>query len=303
MVPRARPAAATDKGRGQNRPAGGLRYPDFICIGAQKAGTTWLDRNLRQHPRLWLPPVKEMHYFNQLYLTESRKWTTRYRVERGNLLLRNYIAKTRMDKRDDRFTATLAELANGAVSDEWYGRVFALAPPRRICGEVTPDYSTLPEEGVRHIARLSPAVKIVFLLRDPIERSWSHIRMMTRTRRIADIAEIEQMARHPDQVRRADYSTIVANWLRIVPPERFLTILMDDVAEKPETALRELCAFLGIRYREECFAKAHKPVHVGEPRPMPPTVATILKERLRPAYDGIIARFPEIGTKWAARHY
>ena len=39
-------------------------YPDFICIGAQKAGTTWLERNLRGHPQVWLPPVKAVRYFN-----------------------------------------------------------------------------------------------------------------------------------------------------------------------------------------------------------------------------------------------
>ena len=40
--------------------------PDFLVIGAQRAGTTWLHRVLRQHPSLWLPPVKELHYFDRL---------------------------------------------------------------------------------------------------------------------------------------------------------------------------------------------------------------------------------------------
>jgi hypothetical protein len=40
--------------------------PDFLVIGAQRAGTTWLHRVLSQHPRLWLPPVKELHYFDKL---------------------------------------------------------------------------------------------------------------------------------------------------------------------------------------------------------------------------------------------
>ena len=40
--------------------------PDFLVIGAQRAGTTWLHRVLRQHPSLWLAPVKELHYFDKL---------------------------------------------------------------------------------------------------------------------------------------------------------------------------------------------------------------------------------------------
>ena len=39
--------------------------PDFLGIGAQKAGTTWLHDNLSCHPELYLPPEKEIHYFDQ----------------------------------------------------------------------------------------------------------------------------------------------------------------------------------------------------------------------------------------------
>ncbi len=41
-------------------------YPDFVGIGAQKAGTTWLYHNLRAHPEIWMPPRKEIHYFNRM---------------------------------------------------------------------------------------------------------------------------------------------------------------------------------------------------------------------------------------------
>src|SRR5947207_15861690 len=45
--------------------AGGERkVPDFLGIGAARAGTTWLHSNLRRHPQIWLPPVKELHYFD-----------------------------------------------------------------------------------------------------------------------------------------------------------------------------------------------------------------------------------------------
>src|SRR5205814_8495954 len=40
--------------------------PDFLCIGAHKAGSTWLYQQLDSHPDFWMPPVKELHYFDQL---------------------------------------------------------------------------------------------------------------------------------------------------------------------------------------------------------------------------------------------
>ena len=39
--------------------------PTFICIGAIKSGTTWLHYTLQQHPGVWLPPLKELRYFNE----------------------------------------------------------------------------------------------------------------------------------------------------------------------------------------------------------------------------------------------
>ena len=44
--------------------------PDFLCVGAQKAGTSWLYRQLEPHPDFWMPPVKEFHYLDQLNRTK-----------------------------------------------------------------------------------------------------------------------------------------------------------------------------------------------------------------------------------------
>ena len=40
-------------------------FPDFICIGAERACSTWLYKNLKKHPEIWLPPVKKIHYFDE----------------------------------------------------------------------------------------------------------------------------------------------------------------------------------------------------------------------------------------------
>jgi hypothetical protein len=38
--------------------------PDFLCVGAQKGGTQWLYDQLQHHPDFWMPPIKELHYFD-----------------------------------------------------------------------------------------------------------------------------------------------------------------------------------------------------------------------------------------------
>ena len=48
----------------------GEAQPDFLCVGAQKGGTSWLYQQLESHPDFWMPPVKELHYFDKLSRTK-----------------------------------------------------------------------------------------------------------------------------------------------------------------------------------------------------------------------------------------
>jgi hypothetical protein len=279
------------------------RYPDFLCIGAQKAGTTWLDSNLRRHPKLWLPPMKELQFFSHLHIPAARRWTGRQRHERGTQALRRYMDKTPREEWDYRHIARIADLVAGPITDDWYGRMFALAGPGQVCGEVTPDYCTLPDEGIEHVLRLSPDVRIILSLRDPIERSWSHIRMTAKARGLADAQDFERFARQADQLQRGNYPAIIARWRKFIPEDRFLVLFMDDIVRDPIAVLTRVCAFLGVAYRDKPFAKAANPVHVGEAQEIPPAVLATLKEGLQPVYDAMAELYPEPAAAWRARHF
>lgn len=58
-------------------------FPDFLCVGAQKAGTTWLHANLSKHPDIFLPEMKELHYFNSGYKKYSLREYSNYFIEKG----------------------------------------------------------------------------------------------------------------------------------------------------------------------------------------------------------------------------
>ncbi|MBV9991210.1 MAG: sulfotransferase [Alphaproteobacteria bacterium] len=281
-----------------------LRYPDFLCIGAQKAGTTWLDRNLRRHPRLWFPPIKELHYFNELYVPSSRSWTARYRRDKGAAAFQRYLKRVPDEEaRDYRQLARMADIVTGPISDDWYGRIFALAGEERIAGEITPDYSLLPDAGIEHVLRLAPNVRIILSLRDPIERSWSHIRMSALGYGEKGPEMIPQLASNPDVLARSNYPAMIARWRRYVPEDRFLVVFMDDITAEPHAVLQTLCRFLKVPFNEKRFRKAAAAVHVGEAKPIPAPVLATLKDRLKPVYEELGGLYPEIAERWAARHY
>jgi len=57
-----KPRVGDDQNGESNHHAAGDACPDFLCVGAHKAGSTWLYQQLDSHPDFWMPPVKELHY-------------------------------------------------------------------------------------------------------------------------------------------------------------------------------------------------------------------------------------------------
>ncbi len=279
------------------------RYPDFLGIGAQKAGTTWLHENLRRHPEIWLPPVKELQYFNQLYLQRDRRWMLAHRRRHGIRALTHHIDQVPREKWNYRLIGRLADIIDAEVSDEWYGSIFALAKPSQACGEVTPHYSLLPDDGIQHIVRLAPEVKIMLSLRDPIERNWSHIRMIATSKPGEREPDLMRIAAFPDVMTRANYPAIISRWAQFVPEQRMLILFMDDILAQPLKLMADVCRFLGVEFEDDIFPRLEKPAHVGEKMDMPPELYELLKEQLHPTYVEMSKLFPEVAGRWMERHY
>jgi len=219
-------------------PEGGNRSPtravgpDFLCIGAHKAGTTWLYQQLDSHPDFWMPPVKELHYFDQLS-----------RVKRAT-------DPRRRDERDRRFLAQLSSLSTKVEIDlENYGRLFE-PKAALLSGDISPNYSTLTDEVIQRVIRHFPNLKVIFLARDPVERFWSHLSMEVHYRQIeafdaTDINEIKRNLSRRGMLLRSYPSTIVARWKRYVDKERFRVFFFDDLQNDPAELRRSILHFLG----------------------------------------------------------
>ena len=293
------------KGQGstgrRGRPAPPPRGPDFFCIGAQKAGTTWLHANLRRHPGVWLPPLKEVQYFNQIHLPGHRGWTQKHRDERIGPRLISYLRRT--ERPNLAFVRLMAHLLDPQVDDDWYRKIFAQAGPDRICGEMTPEYSLLPEAGIEHLLRVSPQARIILLMRDPIDRGWSQLRMLARRRGdgAVEMALLEQVA--AELVARADYPSIIDRWQARVGPARLFTAFFERIATDPEGLLKAVTGFLGLEDRAAEFPAAREVVHEGQRIDIPAPIHDRLRALLEPVYDAMARRFPAEAEGWRQRHF
>jgi hypothetical protein len=284
-----------------------LRYPDFLCIGAQKAGTTWLHRMLRRHPDLWLPPFKEIQYFNRAHphdKADPRSAAAHETQRLGNILnaMKATLEGSLPDAQKQAQVYCLSVIARAELSDEWYGRIFQNAPNSAVCGEISPDYAVLTDIGIEHIIRLQPEIRIIFIMRDPIERGWSQLRMGEARGLSERVPHLRRIA-GPQFLAYSDYASTIERFRRRVPSKNFLELFFDDISARPDDLLNELCAFLGVDPARTTFAAAHRPVNVGQPGTMDDETYARFRVAFAPLYEKLLQLQYPVADQWYQKHY
>ena len=137
------------------------RWPDFPGIGVAKAGTSWLYTNLFGHPAIWMPPFKEMQYFNGLHVPGHGDWIREYRLGQVVGAIIDQTRGKAADKIDFKQIQQLIEFVGDPPNDEWYGKIFGRAPADRLCGEITPEYGVLPDAGIAPLLQFNPRMKFI----------------------------------------------------------------------------------------------------------------------------------------------
>jgi hypothetical protein len=203
----------------------GLRpLPDFLILGAQKAGTTALYAYLRWHPQVTGPSFKEVSFFDRHY----------------------------------------------ARGERWYR---AHLPIRRsgIVGEASPSYLFHPLASER-VARMLPRARLIALLRNPVDRAFSHYQHEVALGReelsFEDAlaredermqGELERMLRDPSYfsyawwnhtyAARGRYAEQLERWLDAFPREQLLVLFTEELAADTAGTYRRVLDFLGVDAR------------------------------------------------------
>lgn len=228
---------------------------DFIVVGAQKAGTTALFEYLRRHPDLSLPPAKEVPYFSH---------NGRYSAD-----WHEYLHKA--------FPFSDPDTKWGTVTPQYmYGGILHI-PHTSVGPPVKSDVRTVPNR----IRQRLPEVKLIAILRDPVERARSHHAMTSlngwETRsfeqaiaELLDPDELESARRVPEEntgyVVWGEYARILEGYLDIFSSEQMLVLFSSDLRQDPQPVLREVFEFLsvdpdflpdnlGTSYRESAAAR------------------------------------------------
>jgi hypothetical protein len=220
---------------------------DFIGIGVQKSGTTWLYQQLIQLKHFNLPPVKECHYFDRSKsypspsdLSNPFFWS---RIRRPK-----YIAKAfkKISAQKDWYTFRFyLKWYFSNYNDDWYLSLFNDLDG--FTGEITPSYSVLNLEDIQKMYRLAPKAKIILLLRNPVDRAWSQFRHHVKKSaidRTSSIEEIKAFINSDVQSLRSDYLRAIKNYSKVYPKEQILIGFFDAIVEEPADLLNSIVRFI-----------------------------------------------------------
>jgi len=177
--------------------------PTFLIVGAQKSATSTLWGGLRQHPRVFLPDVKEPDYFATEESFDGRR--------------------------------------------EWYAGLFEGSEGADARGEASTTYTMFPHfhGTAARIAKTLPDVRLVYVVRDPVERmrsAYTHaVALGSETRPMAEALTEDLRYACPSL-----YATQLDQYLRWFPPEQVLLVSQDALRRDPHDVLRRVQSFIGV---------------------------------------------------------
>lgn len=204
-----------------------MTLPNFLLIGAAKAGTSSIHNYLKQHPDVFLSTVKEPRFFafDARETEQVRPWDRHWA---------------------DRLVVTKEE----------YERLFERVASERAIGESSTIYLA-SQHAASRIKHHVPDAKLIASLRNPIDRAYSHYQMC-RALGLEPLGTFEEAIAAEESrstpgliqpwnyLRRGLYFEQLRGYLELFDREQIHVVLFEDLSRDPKAVLQSFCRFLGV---------------------------------------------------------
>lgn len=205
--------------------------PNFLVVGAPKAGTSSLYYYLKEHPEVYLPKQKELHFFTYNQLKENTKGP-------GDKLALSSVIKLKDD----------------------YESLYKNSKNETSLGDISPSYLYFSETAIPKIkAYLGDDVKIMIILRDPIGRAFSnylHQKRLLHEELTFDQAILNEEKRKKDGFgdfwrykEHSLYYKNCKNYIDAFGKDNVKIILFEDLKDNTEQEIKSVCEFLDVDAR------------------------------------------------------
>jgi len=275
-----------------------------LCFGTTRAGTTFLHKYLRLHPRVWLPPQKELHYFS---FQRSRGFGNRKHLKHLKKIVPSMMQAVRGKRGPASELGWQMRYLFGSRSDRWYERLYDVPPPL-VTGMIEPTYAVIEADQIRSLHDLMPDVRLIYMMRDPIERAWSSVTKScakNKNRRMSEVTDAEMYEKlDRSAIRMSCYADHLARWEAIYRGREILFGFFEEIENEPATFVERVCRFLDIQPLDEAvLADAAEPVNDTRKfkTEIPLHIERYMAERLAASTRVLHERFGGHATSWHQR--
>jgi hypothetical protein len=199
--------------------------PTFLIIGAGKSGTTAVYEFLDMHPEVFMSKIKETNFFE---------------LEGKPVII---------DPKDD--PENLFHYPQSINNWEDYKNLFKDAGQKKARGEASPMY-LYGKRAPMHIKEKLPDVKLIAILREPVDRlysRWLHI-IRDQNETIGDfkgcLDKTSIWWRRNDLIKEGFFGTNLKRYFDIFPKSQLKVLIYDDLKENPEAVMKEIYEFIGV---------------------------------------------------------
>lgn len=275
-----------------------MRKTFVLSFGAQKAGTTWLYSQLSQSQLVDFGWMKEYHFLDSHTVESCRPFfLQRYQQLRKIIGQSNVNKGKKVLEKHHHLIQSLSFHANPSLYFDYFASI--LRGEVTVSGDLTPSNALISEETIQWVNSEFFARNVrcagLLVMRDPVERFWSAIRMIRRKHpdRWSNLSEDEHILmalERDDFLQRGAYQDIISRMKRSFAPDDMNIQLYEELTRN-EANFSQLCEFIGIDYfqpsidRRENESPKSSEIHEG-------TVRSIAL-RSMPSYNAAIDLFGE----------
>lgn len=216
----------------------------ILGVGAQKAGTSWLRHYLANRSDVWMAKgIKEMNVLNVLFGQSSN------RSRKALQGLRHAFIESGDDLTYSEHLADMIDRVRAQFQPHGYRQFFeSRVGSERFFGDITPAYAHLPPEAFSFVKSEFPKRKVIFLLRDPVERHFSALRMREQRSNgsFDSVSHFLKSLDRPGIKKWSDYPATYRNLISSFSKDDIFVGFYETLFSDDE--IRRLCEFLEIAF-------------------------------------------------------
>ena len=264
----------------------------FLSVGAMKAGTTWLYEQLKNHPDIHFTPEKEIHYFANRVGIENQ-------LSHRNRILKLKRVMERHARGNPSYIAEhleeIAWYANYAlpreISNPWYESLFQRNPGRKFCADFSNLYCQMESDGWTNVRSICSNLKIIYTLRDPLDRIWSHYKFHMKWLGREDEAVTAGFENFKDILEKpyfwvnVNYAQNYSRLKQNLEEHELMILYFEDFRASPRELLDRVQDFLGVRIIDPLPDELEEKVNKSKSFELPAQWRDYVMKKLEPLFQ------------------